>query len=326
MTTPTSPPRRRSAQGRPATQPTHQPREPPQGDITPTTHITIPKITLNDGTTIPQLGYGTLALQPDRDVTDKNTNIAAQTVSEALAVGYRHIDTAQAYGTEPGVGKAIAESGIAREEIYITSKLANANHAPRRRERSFDRRRRISVSISSTCSSSTGHFRPSTAATMSRPGRPSPGSSPTGAPAAPASRTSSPRTWNGSSPRPGSHRPSTSSSCTRTSPTPPCRGVRTVRDRRRGPQPARPQQRRARRRHDPPDRYRAQQVSRAGDPALAHAARPHRDPEIRTTRADGRELDVFDFELTTEEMSAIDSLDKGECGRVGPNPDTYEGI
>ena len=104
----------------------------------PTTHMTIPKITLNDGATIPQLGYGTLALQPDRDVTDENTELAANTVSQALQAGYRHIDTAQAYGTEPGVGKAIAESGLPREELYITSKLANANHRPDELKRSFD--------------------------------------------------------------------------------------------------------------------------------------------------------------------------------------------
>ncbi len=73
----------------------------------PTTSTLIPKITLNNGARIPQLGYGTLALQPDRHVTDENTELAAKTVSEALQAGYRHIDTAQAYGTEPGVGKAI---------------------------------------------------------------------------------------------------------------------------------------------------------------------------------------------------------------------------
>jgi 2,5-diketo-D-gluconate reductase A len=99
---------------------------------------TIPTISLHDGTTIPQLGYGTLALQPDRDVTPENTALAARTVSEALEAGYRHIDTAQAYGTEPGVGQAIAEFGIPREEIYITSKLANGNHAPEAIERSSD--------------------------------------------------------------------------------------------------------------------------------------------------------------------------------------------
>jgi 2,5-diketo-D-gluconate reductase A len=170
----------------------------------PTTQSAIPKITLNDGATIPQLGYGTLALQPDRDVTHENTNIAAQTVSEALAAGYRHIDTAQAYGTEPGVGKAIAESGIARDEIYITSKLANANHRPDEVKRSFDQTMtylgvdQIDLFLV--------HWPLPTlfGATTSRLGRRSPSSPQTGTPAVSASPTSSPPTWSGSSPRPGS--------------------------------------------------------------------------------------------------------------------------
>jgi 2,5-diketo-D-gluconate reductase A len=98
----------------------------------------IPEITLNDGTTIPQLGYGTLALQADREPIEANAAVSAGTVGKALAAGYRHIDTAQAYGTEPGVGKAIAESGIPREEIYVTSKLSNDNHAPGDVKRSFE--------------------------------------------------------------------------------------------------------------------------------------------------------------------------------------------
>src|ERR1700749_1603831 len=88
----------------------------------------IPQITLNTGATIPQLGYGTLALQPDRESNDTNAKITESIVSQALEAGYRHIDTAQAYGTEAGVGRAIAESGIPRDELYITSKLGNANH------------------------------------------------------------------------------------------------------------------------------------------------------------------------------------------------------
>jgi 2,5-diketo-D-gluconate reductase A len=99
---------------------------------------TVPQITLNDANTIPQLGYGTLALQPDRESTDANATITAEVLAHALAAGYRHIDTAQAYGTELGVGRAIAASGIPRDEIYITSKLANANHAPEDVERSFE--------------------------------------------------------------------------------------------------------------------------------------------------------------------------------------------
>ncbi|MFT3862903.1 MAG: aldo/keto reductase [Solirubrobacterales bacterium] len=98
----------------------------------------VSEITLNDGTKIPQLGYGTLALQADREPTEANAEVSSKTVAEALAAGYRHIDTAQAYGTEPGVGRAIAESGIPREEIYVTSKLANANHAPDDVKRSFE--------------------------------------------------------------------------------------------------------------------------------------------------------------------------------------------
>jgi 2,5-diketo-D-gluconate reductase A len=104
----------------------------------PTTSSPIPTITLHDGTTIPQLGYGTLAVQPDRESTDENATLTAEVVSQALKAGYRHIDTAQAYGTERGVGRAIADSGIPREEIYLTSKLANANHAPDDLRRSFE--------------------------------------------------------------------------------------------------------------------------------------------------------------------------------------------
>src|SRR6201992_646402 len=102
----------------------------------PTTQI--PQITLNPGAAIPQLGYGTLALQPDRESNDTNAKITEPIVTQALEAGYRHLDTAQAYGTELGVGRAIAHSGIPRDEIYITSKLANSNHAPDDVKRSFE--------------------------------------------------------------------------------------------------------------------------------------------------------------------------------------------
>ncbi len=98
----------------------------------------VPQITLNDGHVIPQLGYGTLALQPDRETNDTNAAITEPIVTQALEAGYRHIDTAQAYGTELGVGRALAASGIPREEIFITSKLANANHEPDVLRRSFE--------------------------------------------------------------------------------------------------------------------------------------------------------------------------------------------
>lgn len=80
-------------------------------------------ITLNDGFSIPQFGFGTWQI-PDEQARDL--------VAQALEAGYRHIDTAQMYGNESGVGKAIADSGIPREELFVTTKLNNNNHAPDR--------------------------------------------------------------------------------------------------------------------------------------------------------------------------------------------------
>ncbi|WP_122818939.1 aldo/keto reductase [Nocardioides pantholopis] len=91
--------------------------------------MTVPNITLHDQTTIPQLGFGVYQVPPDQ---------TAETVAAALEVGYRHIDTAQMYGNEKGVGEAIAASGIAREELYVTSKLNNDVHRPDDARRSFD--------------------------------------------------------------------------------------------------------------------------------------------------------------------------------------------
>ncbi|WP_233853701.1 aldo/keto reductase [Paraburkholderia sp. HD33-4] len=99
---------------------------------------TVPQITLSNGMTIPQLGFGTLAVQPNRDASTANAEITASVVAKALEAGYRHIDTAQSYGTERGVGQAIAASGISRDDLYVTSKLANGNHAPDAVYRSFE--------------------------------------------------------------------------------------------------------------------------------------------------------------------------------------------
>jgi 2,5-diketo-D-gluconate reductase A len=98
----------------------------------------IPTITLNNGTPIPQLGFGTLKIPPDRAPTPENARKTADVVGLALQIGYRHIDTAQMYGNEMGVGLALAESGIARDEIYITTKLGNAKHRPDDVRHSFD--------------------------------------------------------------------------------------------------------------------------------------------------------------------------------------------
>ena len=90
----------------------------------------VPNLTLNDGTTIPQLGFGVFQVDPAT---------TADVVSQALEAGYRHIDTAQMYGNEKGVGEAIAASGIARDEIYVTTKLNNDAHRPDDAARAIDR-------------------------------------------------------------------------------------------------------------------------------------------------------------------------------------------
>ena len=98
----------------------------------------IASITLNDGTAIPQLGFGTLNVPPDRTPSPENTATTAEVVGLALQAGYRLIDTAQMYGNERGVGHGIAASGLPRQELYVTSKLGNGNHCPSDVRRSFD--------------------------------------------------------------------------------------------------------------------------------------------------------------------------------------------
>ena len=89
----------------------------------------IPTITLNDGNTIPQLGFGVYQIEPEDTV---------EAVSKALEIGYRHIDTAEMYKNEQQVGEAIKNSGIPREDIFITSKLNNGFHKPDDARKAFD--------------------------------------------------------------------------------------------------------------------------------------------------------------------------------------------
>ncbi|HEX3735672.1 MAG TPA: aldo/keto reductase [Solirubrobacterales bacterium] len=77
----------------------------------------IPAVALHDGVEIPQLGFGVFQVPPAE---------TQQVVEEALAAGYRHIDTAAAYRNEAGVGEAIAATGLARDEVFVTTKLWNA--------------------------------------------------------------------------------------------------------------------------------------------------------------------------------------------------------
>lgn len=89
----------------------------------------VPSLTMNDGHAIPQLGFGTYQIPPES---------TAEAVGRALAAGYRHIDTAQMYGNERGVGEAVRASGLPRDEVFVTSKLNNDKHLPDDARASFD--------------------------------------------------------------------------------------------------------------------------------------------------------------------------------------------
>jgi 2,5-diketo-D-gluconate reductase A len=91
--------------------------------------IAIPDITLNDGATIPQLGFGVFQIPPAE---------TARAVEHALQVGYRHIDTAEMYGNEREVGEAVRASDLDRADVYVTSKLNNGFHRPDDARRAFD--------------------------------------------------------------------------------------------------------------------------------------------------------------------------------------------
>jgi diketogulonate reductase-like aldo/keto reductase len=88
----------------------------------------VPHLTLNNGVTIPQLGFGVYQV-PAEDTA---------TVGAALEAGYRSIDTAAVYGNETGVGRAIAESGIAREDLFVTTKVWNTDQGYDATLRAFD--------------------------------------------------------------------------------------------------------------------------------------------------------------------------------------------
>ena len=88
-----------------------------------------PAVSLNTGRRMPQLGFGVFKVPPD-DVE--------QVVETALEVGYRSIDTAAMYRNEQGVGRAVASSGIARDDLFVTTKLDNGAHRDGEAERAFD--------------------------------------------------------------------------------------------------------------------------------------------------------------------------------------------
>lgn len=87
----------------------------------PVPTVTLDNGILNNGVAIPQLGFGVFLVPPDE--TERATRTA-------LDVGYRHVDTAEMYGNEAEVGKAVRASGIDRSEVFVTSKLQNGRHRP----------------------------------------------------------------------------------------------------------------------------------------------------------------------------------------------------
>jgi 2,5-diketo-D-gluconate reductase A len=89
----------------------------------------VPTIDLNDGHAIPQLGFGVFQIPPEQ---------TAEAVSRALEVGYRHVDTAQMYENERGVGQAVRASGLDRGEVFVTSKLSNRAHERDPARRAFE--------------------------------------------------------------------------------------------------------------------------------------------------------------------------------------------
>ena len=90
----------------------------------------VPVLTLHDGVEMPQLGFGVFQIPPEE---------TQERVEEALATGYRHVDTAAAYRNEAGVGAAIAASGVRREDVFVTTKLWNSEQGYDSTLRAFEK-------------------------------------------------------------------------------------------------------------------------------------------------------------------------------------------
>jgi 2,5-diketo-D-gluconate reductase A len=90
---------------------------------------TVPTVELNDGNSIPQLGFGVFQIDPGE---------TAEAVQRALEIGYRHIDTAEMYRNERGVGEGIRASGVDRDDVFVTSKLNNGYHEPDEAREAFE--------------------------------------------------------------------------------------------------------------------------------------------------------------------------------------------
>ena len=109
---------------------------------------------LNNGVQMPYLGLGVYQAEEGGEVE--------RAVQWALEAGYRHIDTARAYGNEAGVGKALRESGVDREEVFVTSKVWNSDQGYESTLKAFDSTMDDLASITWTCTWSTGRWRGNT--------------------------------------------------------------------------------------------------------------------------------------------------------------------
>jgi 2,5-diketo-D-gluconate reductase A len=89
----------------------------------------VPNVMLNNGRSIPQFGFGVFQIKPAE---------TAEAVTTALQAGYRHIDTAQGYGNEKETGDAVSKSGLDRADVFITTKLGNGAHRPDDAKQAFD--------------------------------------------------------------------------------------------------------------------------------------------------------------------------------------------
>jgi 2,5-diketo-D-gluconate reductase A len=91
--------------------------------------VTVPSVKLNNGIEMPSLGFGVFQIAPEE---------VMEPVRLALKAGYRLIDTAWGYRNEEGVGRAVRESGVPREQLFITTKLTNSEHGYDRALRAFE--------------------------------------------------------------------------------------------------------------------------------------------------------------------------------------------
>ena len=272
---------------------------------------TVPDLALNNGQTIPQLGFGVFQIEPDE---------TAEAVQRALEIGYRHIDTAEMYRNEKGVGEGVRASGLDRSEVFLTSKLSNAAHRPDDARAAFDGtlaalgvrlrrpvldplaaadalRRRLRLDLADA-----GGVLPRRTGPLDR--------------ACPTSRS---RTCAGWRPRPRWCPPSTRSRCTRTSPTTRCartapeHGILTE---------AWSPIAQGRVLDDPTITAIADRVGQEHGPghaALAHPARRHRLPEVGHAVADQGELRDLRLRAGRGRHDRDQRAGQGR-GRAGPAP------